>query len=266
VGIICVSVEFDRLCSYSIYVMRTRKPLKKDKKIVAAVPKDVERPRYPSEDLQPLLQYEPGRAPYLRERWMRQSTVYMRAFLAEGLSREEIKERLDVKDKVYDEIEMRLLESEGAKFTSMGTAQRYYHYMLRNEQFIRELDQFTRLHMEDDPRKSGVVGAIKAKAQLTENLMKMGQDLGIISKRAKEIRVLGEINLVTLPNDEIQKLYEERMSWFQSVMQGTPSLPPAYNNILKRAVEGNHGNSESDENKEEEEEVIEAEYEERDSV
>jgi hypothetical protein len=241
--------------------MRVRKPIEKQRKVVAAVPKDVERPRYPSEELQPLNQYEPGRQQYLRDRWVKQATPYMRAFIAEGLSREEIKERLGVDDKMYDEVEMLLLETEGAKFTNMGTAHRYFHYMLRTEQFVRELDQFTRLHMEDDPRKSGVVGAIKAKAQLTENMMKMGQELGIISKRAKEVRVLGEINLVALPNEEIQQLYEERMSWFQNVMQGTPALPSAYSNILKRAVEGSHVEDEGTE-----EEVIEAEFEERDSV
>lgn len=242
--------------------MRVRKPIEKKQKIIASVPRNVERPRYPSDELQPLLQYEPNKPQYLRERWVKHATTYMRAFLAEGLSREEIKKRLGIDDKVYDEIEMILLETEGTKFTNMGTAHRYYVYMLRTEQFIRELDQFTRLHMEDDPRKSGVVGAIKAKAQLTENLMRMGQELGIISKRAKEIRVLGEINLVALPNEEIRQLYEERMSFFQSVMRGSPALPPAYNNILKRAVEGGH----AEETGSEEEEYIDAQFEEADAV
>jgi hypothetical protein len=241
-------------------IMRIRKPKEKKPKVVASVPRNVERPRLPSEELQPLLQYESNKPQYVRDRWLKQAMVYMRAFLAEGLSREEIKSRLGVDDKMYDEIEILLLEMEGAKFTSMGTAHRYYIYMLRQEQFIRELDQFTRIHMEDDPRKSGVVGAIKAKAQLVENMMKMGQELGIISKRAKEIRVLGEINLVALPNEEIQQLYEERMAFFQNVMQGTPELPPAYNSILKRAVEGHHAESEGSE------EIIEADFEEVEEV
>lgn len=236
--------------------MRVRKPKEKPKKIVASIPRKVDRPRYPSEELPALNQYEPGKQQYLRDRWIRNASTYMRAFLAEGLSREEIKDRLGVDDKIYDEVEMLLLETEGSKFTNMGTAHRFFIYMLRQEQFVRELDQFTRLHMGDDPRKSGVVGAIKAKAQLVENVMKMGQELGIISKRAKEIRVLGEINLVTLPNEEIQQLYEERMAFFSNVMQGTPALPPAYSNILKRAVEGRDAEEEGSE------ETIDAEYEE----
>jgi len=231
--------EFDRLCRI-VMPMRVRQPKEFKRRIVASVPTDVERPRYPSEELPPLLQFEPGRTASQRERWVRDAATYMRAFVAEGLSREEIKGRLDIDDRMYDEIEMQLLETEGAKFTNMGTAHRYYLYMVRIEQCIRELDQFIKLHIEEDPRKSGVVGAIKAKAGLYENLMKMGQDLGIIQKRAKEIRVLGEINLVAMPNEEIRKLYEERMAWFQSVMQGTPSLPPAYNKILQSALEGRH--------------------------
>ena len=237
--------------------MRVRQPINKGRKIVASIPQSGERPQYPSEELPPLLQFEPGQQTFYRARWIRRAQVYMRAFLAEGLSREDIKDRLGINDKVYDEIELNLLESEGAKFTNMGTAHRYYIYMLRMEQLVRELDQFTRLHMDDDPRKSGVVGAIKAKANIYDNLMKMGQELGIIAKRARELRVLGEINLVALPNEEIRQLYEERMAWFDSVMRGTPELPPAYRNILQSAVEGRHAKSE-----ESTEEPIEAEWEE----
>ena len=246
--------------------MRVRKPKYdsegKGKTIVTHVPKDDERPRRPSEELQPLLQYRPGLDSYVRDRWIRNASVYLRAFLSEGLSREEIKKRLGIDDKIYDEVEMFLLETEASKFTNMGTAHRYYVHMLRVEQCIRELDQFTRTHMEDDPKRSGVVGAIKTKASLYESLMKMGQDLGIIQKRAKEIRVLGEINLVALPNEELRQLYQERMSWFQSVMQGTPNLPPAYANILKNAIEGRNEKTRASED-----EAIDVEWEEkRDSV
>jgi hypothetical protein len=46
------------------------------------------------------------------------------------------------------------------------------------------------------------------------------------------------------------------MSFFQNVMQGNPQLPPAYSNILKRAVEGQYAKEEGSE------EIIEADFEE----
>lgn len=199
--------------------------------------RDKERPPYESEKLPPLVKYQPELKQKAQRPWMREARVYMRAFLAEGLTRAEIMDRMGIDDKIYDKLEYQLMESDGAKFIQMGTAQRYYVHTLRMEQLVRELDQFVRTHMKDDPRKSGVVGAIKAKAQIYKDLIVMGQDLGIIDKRAKELRVLGEINLGALPNEELRELLETRFQWFQNVMSPPKKLSSAYDGILERSVE-----------------------------
>jgi len=192
---------------------------------------------YESEYLPPLIKF-PAHLPRNEQRpWKREALLYLRAFLAEGLSRTEIMERMGIEStKVYDKLEYRLMETDGARFVQMGTAHRYYIHSLRTEQLVRELDQFVRTHMKDDPRKSGVVGAIKAKAQLYKDMIVMGQELGIIDKRAKELRVLGEINLGALPNEELRELLEKRLEWFQNVMTSPQKLPSAHGNILERSV------------------------------
>jgi len=209
--------------------------------------------RYASDNLIPLDEFQVHSTANERERWYKSAVTYLRVFIAEGLSREEIRLRLNIDDVTYDVLETRLVERDGAKFTSMGTAHRYYYYMLRMEQCARELDDFIQLHMEEDSRKSGVVGAIKAKAQIFKDTMVMGQELGIVNKRAKELRVLGELNLNVLPTDELKSLYDEKLSEFKSIVQGTKSLPNAYSQILKNAT---------DDANEEADEIIDAEFQE----
>jgi len=214
--------------------------------------RDKERAVYESEKLPPLIKYPGHLAKKARRPWSREALVYLRAFIAEGLSRAEIMERMGIDDaRVYDKLEYRLMESDGARFVQMGTAHRYYIHSLRIEQLVRELDQFVRTHMKDDPRKSGVVGAIKAKAQFYKDLVVMGQELGIIDKRAKELRVLGEINLGVLPTEELGELLEKRLAWFKDVMTPPQKLPSAHGNILERSVE-----------QVEEQDVVDAEWEE----
>jgi len=210
-----------------------------------------QRSRFPSKDLVPLDKYEPYMNSTDRDRWLKTAIVYMRAFVAEGLSREEIKGRLSIEDTVYDMIETRLVEHDGAKFTNMGTAHRYYFFALRMEQCARELDDFVRMHMEDDPRKSGVVGAIKAKAQIHKDVMTMGQDLGIIAKRAKEMRLLGELNLNLVETDELKEMFEEKMQQFRDIVQGTPVLPSTYSQILDNATQDGYNDADA---------IIDAEY------
>jgi len=241
--------------------MRVRKPKKQGTQESKPKPKkrngktpaiaSTSRKRYPSEELMPLEQYRANMSNAERNRWYKYAVIYMRAFISEGLSREEIKDRLGIGDDIYDAVETRLVEHDGAKYTSMGTAHRFYYFSLRMEQCIRELEDYVKLHMGDDPKKSGVVGAIKAKAQIHKDVMTMGQDLGIISKRAKEVRMLGEVNLNMMPTDELRELFEEQMQRFNHIVQGTPQLAEGYSQILENATRDAYAEAD---------EIIDAEY------
>lgn len=204
----------------------------KPKRVDASYKRD----RHSTDDLLPLEQYNYNFSGSERQTWIRAATTYLRIFIAEGLSREEIKTRLNIDDAIFDRVEAELLSSDGAKFTAMGTAHRYYYYMLRMEQAARELDAYINMHIAEDPKTTGIVGAIKAKTQIHKDVMVMGQELGIINKRAKELRVLGELNLNVMPTDELKLLYEQKMAEFNAIVQGTKTLPAAYAQILNRTT------------------------------
>ena len=194
-----------------------------------------DRKKFPAEDLSPLKKYPRTKDAKTRDAWIKHAVPYMRAFLAEGLSQDEIKERLGVTDYIYDRVEQYLFDTEATKVSNFGSSRHYYLYLLRMEYAARQLDRYIEKHM-DDATGAGVVSAIKAKAGLYGDVIKMGQDLGIVSKRAKELRMYGNINLATLDTDELQELMLSKMKSFADLVSPKAALPDAYNTMLKNAL------------------------------
>jgi hypothetical protein len=73
--------------------------------------------------------------------------------------------------------------------------------------------------------------AIKAKSDIFDRVIKTGQEMGIIEKRAKEMRVSGQINLAALPTERLKLLLQKRMQAFESLVK-TGTLPAAFNKML----------------------------------
>ena len=173
--------------------------------------------------------------------------------IAEGLTRDEIMVRMRLTDVEFDKIERRVLETDAARFTAMGTAHRYYMYSLRQEQCAHELDRLIEENRGNDGFSStAMVAAIKAKSQIIENTMKMGQELGIIAKRSREIRVVGQVNLATMSNDELHAMYEDMLGKFAGMVDSHRQLPGHFQKMLDAPYEDTTRDSTEDEADEEE--------------
>ena len=175
---------------------------------------------------------------YRRDKRLRRIEAYFRLCIAEGLSRDEIMARMGWSDAEYDRIERRVLETDAARFTAMGTAHRYYVYMLQQEQCAHELDVLLdEMRKQDSAPATAMVAAVKAKSKIFDNTIRMGQELGVIAKRAKEIRVVGQVNLATMSNDELAKMYDEMLGKFAAMVEPNRSLPSHYQKMLETSYE-----------------------------
>ena len=210
--------------------MRVRKP----KNQVSQV---VERNLSSLQDLPPLEKYKTGMTERKRDSWFSRARLYLRAFLAEGLTREECKTRLNLNDSMYDRLENELIETDAEKLCSMSIPQKYYIYMLQMEHVIRQLDYQISSTIGDPDKTASVVTALKAKANFFKEMITVGQDLGVVAKRAKDTRVLGEIVLTRLDTDELQELMLEKMRQFTELVEAPPALPNAFEQMLDRVAE-----------------------------
>lgn len=151
----------------------------------------------------------------MRETWVRKGIKYFRFYLSCGYDKDSICQELGITNDMYDKIELDLVETDGVRMTGMGAAHLYYMYLLRQELSLRILDKFILTNM-GDPK---MIQAIKTKSVILRDIILTGQDLGIVERKAKDIRVLGELNLAVLPTDKLQQLYEERLRYFEEIIE-----------------------------------------------
>ena len=86
------------------------------------------------------------------------------------------------------------------------------------------------------PSMQGAVLAVKAKSDIYDKTLKMGQEMGIIQKRAKEIRVSGQLNLAALPTEQLRETLARKLSQFEQLVQ-KGKLPKTYIKMLKEKTD-----------------------------
>ena len=179
----------------------------------------------------------------------------LRACFAEGMTRSEIYLAMNVSEATLNAIEKRLIANDGQRFLSQSTAHRYYLYCLQQEQCVKDLDFFVGVihdaiqQWSDDqkankdskiqpPNAQAAIIAIRAKSDIFDRVVKTGQEMGIIERRAKELRVSGQINLAALPTDKLKRLLVKRMDDMQKLVK-SGKIPTAFTNMLPPRDEDN---------------------------
>jgi len=218
--------------------------------------------------------------PAIRKAKHRIEEEMLRACLSEGMTREDIMVVMSLNESQVATIEKRLLANDGQKRLAMTTAHRYYVYCLQQEQCIRDLDYFVdetyrairnwndaakiygspgvaRKILGNVPSTQSAVIAIKAKSDILERTIKTGQDMGVIQKRAKEVRLSGQINLAALPTEQLRKTLQKKMNQFEELV-GKGTIPKMY---IKMLEQGNDGRESVFEQSDRSESIIDGEYE-----
>lgn len=203
------------------------------------------RKKFIAEDIGEFPKYKKNMTISQRDKWFRGAVRVVRSFIADGLSRTEIMLRLNINEKQYDRIEVNLIENDGAQLINSSVAQLYLFYVLRMEGCIRQIDSYIQAAPKHDAK---IINAVKTKAGLLKDILTTGQDMGVINKKAKEVRVLGDINLAVMDTDHLQNLMFDRLKDFNKLIgKEEKTLPTAYERIL-------------DSNVKKSERIIDAEY------
>ncbi len=183
-----------------------------------------------------------------------------KAALAEGLDKREIKKILGLREDVFEKIEKKVINEDGQVEISKASPYRFYEYLQRQEKCIRDLEFFTnkvdeeiafyqdaqQKYLEGElmkppsgrPNIQAGIMAIKARSEILDKMIKTGQDLGIVEKRAKELRVLGNINLAALPTEELKALLTKKMGEMGDLTK-KEKLPGVYRKMLTAQVKNN---------------------------
>lgn len=145
-------------------------------------------------------------------REIREQKAALRALLANGATEYECMDKLKLTSLAsLRKLRQNLLSDELEEVHDESAALLYARYKLRMDGCIADLDKVIEMGAEKHSSLTAVVGAVKAKQAIIDNVIKRGQDLGVLplvaaaaEKAGKETKELRES--VSKMHDELREM------------------------------------------------------------
>jgi hypothetical protein len=90
----------------------------------------------------------------------------------------------------------------------------------------------------DSRQFSALVGAVKARSDLLDKIIKVGQELGLIKRAAREISVHGAVDVRSLSVSELRVHLEKEVSGLRKLLAPPPDVSGAPGVVLRRVLTG----------------------------
>jgi hypothetical protein len=115
----------------------------------------------------------------------RHQIAKLRALLVEGIAPEDVRRRLgNVEWREVQDLQRKLLEEDAEVIRHKPTEHTYAEYCIEQRRNMRDLDRVIKDY-EKNQNISGYVSAIRARAELLDRVIKVGQDFGLIERLAE---------------------------------------------------------------------------------
>ncbi len=133
------------------------------------------------------------------------------ALIASGVSDEEAQGELGLSPGQYIQLRNTVLEKEATRVRNMPTEHVYVEYCLNQMACIKDL---TELYDQAKLQKNGNagVGAVRARSDIFDKLIKRGQEFGVLEKRPEEKRIVAGVLVGQLTNDQLRAAITNELS------------------------------------------------------
>lgn len=157
---------------------------------------------------------------------MRQMIAKLKAHLALGKSDADIAEEMELDGDDFRRLKNEMYRREKAELQGKSTEEFYIEYRFRQEGVIAELDRMVNFYapqkievsesggkmMVDEyhanrygGQPSAIVGALKAKSDIIDRIVKVGQEFGILEKAPEKKLIVGGIAVANMPTEDLRK-------------------------------------------------------------
>jgi len=135
----------------------------------------------------------------------------MKLRLSDGSTDEEVMTLLGISTVgKYNELKRELYRQESADVRQKSTEDVFLEYKWAQEKCMRDLDDAMKGIPENQP--NALVGAIKAKSDIIDKILKTGQDIGVINKEPERKVVIQGHVIAQMSNNELRKLIAQETS------------------------------------------------------
>jgi len=131
--------------------------------------------------------------------------------LQQGRAASELQAELGLTTAAFNQLKEAALGTEIDRLKSNTTEQTYIEYCLAQQGCIRDLNDLLDQYREAK-NASAIVGAVKARSDIIDKMIKLGQDFGIIERKPQENRIIAGVVVTQLSNEELRAAITDQIS------------------------------------------------------
>lgn len=164
----------------------------------------------------------------LRGDELRAAFARLRGCLAEGLDDDAIGERFGLGWQDIEELKRRFLDQEAETLRTRSTEHTYAIYVTEQRQCLGDLDDLINEYRggeeDGDSKKdskknaSAVIGAVRARSDIIDRIMKMGQEVGLIERKSDGKSLAAGAAITQMTNVQIRQYIITEMGHFNDLM------------------------------------------------
>lgn len=130
------------------------------------------------------------------------ATIYQH--MIDGSSEEDILEDLGITAQHFQIAKNFLLTTKGEAERELKPEQRFARYMIEQERNVNDLNDLVS-NLDVKKQYSAIVGAIRIRAEIADQVIKTGQTLGVIAKEPERRLVIGGISITEMTENDLRK-------------------------------------------------------------
>lgn len=139
-----------------------------------------------------------------RERKLRKAIAQLTEFYSAGATDEEAQELLGVTDAKFIKLKKALYDQETERLSTTPTEHVYVQYVINQIGCIRDLNELYKACKSQKNSNAGV-GAIRARSEIFDKIIKTGQEFGVLEKKPEEKRIVAGVLVAQLSNVQLRQ-------------------------------------------------------------
>lgn len=153
----------------------------------------------------------------LTDEELRGALAEMKSFLATGKSDEETCLAMGITWENYDKLKRVFYDFEAAR-SRKSTEETFVDYVLHQRAVIKDLtDAYEKFKASN--QSNAMVGALRARADVYDKIIKVGQEFGLIEKKPEEKRILGGLAIANVSDDRLRSMIVAEIAGVDQLMK-----------------------------------------------
>lgn len=148
---------------------------------------------------------------------VRTQLAELRTYLAQDMTDFEIAEAMEIGAAIYNQLKREFYRQETLELNGKPIEQTYIDYVAQQRRNIKDLDQLIE-RAKTTTQFNALVGAIKARSDIQDKIIRVGQETGILDKAPEKKVILHGVAVANMDNNSLRRMIVDEMRAFGSAV------------------------------------------------